>query len=138
MAIGTEPCVQKIPPSKKKIKPKTRPQTTEEKEVDKEEENKEVEVGRRPRRNSAPQDSNKPKNFAGKRVRKKFGEDFYVGNVVNYEKPYFHVPYEDGDEEEMNLNVVIRWIALLDPFALHAPFHHLWPVVFGLMEKDVL
>ena len=30
------------------------------------------------------------------------------------------------------------WIALLDPFALHAPFHHLLPVVFGLMEKDVL
>ena len=30
------------------------------------------------------------------------------------------------------------WITLLDPFALHAPFHHLRPVVFGLMEKDVL
>ena len=30
------------------------------------------------------------------------------------------------------------WIMLLDPFALHAPFHHLWPVVFGLLEKDVL
>ena len=30
------------------------------------------------------------------------------------------------------------WITLLDPFALHAPFHHLHPVVFGLMEKDVL
>ena len=30
------------------------------------------------------------------------------------------------------------WIALLGPFALHAPFHHLLPVVFGLMKKDVL
>ena len=30
------------------------------------------------------------------------------------------------------------WITLLDPFALHAPFHHLRPVVFGLLEKDVL
>ena len=30
------------------------------------------------------------------------------------------------------------WITLLDPFALHAPFHHLLLVVFGLMEKDVL
>ena len=30
------------------------------------------------------------------------------------------------------------WIKLLDPFALHAPFHHLQPVVFGLMEEDVL
>ena len=30
------------------------------------------------------------------------------------------------------------WITLLDPFALHAPFHHLRPAVFGLMEKDVL
>ena len=30
------------------------------------------------------------------------------------------------------------WITLLDPFALHALFHHLWPVVFGLLEKDVL
>ena len=32
----------------------------------------------------------------------------------------------------------LTWIALLDPFALHAPFHHLQPVVFGLMEKGVL
>ena len=30
------------------------------------------------------------------------------------------------------------WITLLDPFALHAPFHHLQLVVFGLLEKDVL
>ena len=30
------------------------------------------------------------------------------------------------------------WITLLDPFALHAPFHHLLPVVFGLMGKGVL
>ena len=30
------------------------------------------------------------------------------------------------------------WITLLDPFSLHAPFHHLRPAVFGLMEKDVL
>ena len=30
------------------------------------------------------------------------------------------------------------WITLLDPFARHTPFHHLWPVVFGLLEKDVL
>ena len=30
------------------------------------------------------------------------------------------------------------WIALLGPFALHAPSHHLRPVVFDLMEKDVL
>ena len=31
------------------------------------------------------------------------------------------------------------WITLLDPFALHAPFHHLWSVVlFGLVEKGVL
>ena len=29
-------------------------------------------------------------------------------------------------------------LGLLDPFALHAPFHHLRPVVFGLLEKDVL
>ena len=26
----------------------------------------------------------------------------------------------------------------MHPFALHAPFHHLQPVVFGLMEKDLL
>ena len=30
------------------------------------------------------------------------------------------------------------WITLLDPFALHTPFHHSRPVVFGLMENDVL
>ena len=32
------------------------------------------------------------------------------------------------------------WIALLDPFALYAPFHHLWLADFGLglVEKDVL
>ena len=30
------------------------------------------------------------------------------------------------------------WIMLLDPFALHAPFHHLRLAVFGLVEKDVL
>ena len=30
------------------------------------------------------------------------------------------------------------WITLLDLFDLHAPFLHLEPVVFGLMEKDLL
>ena len=30
------------------------------------------------------------------------------------------------------------WITLVNSFALHAPFHHLRSVVFGLMEKDVL
>ena len=30
------------------------------------------------------------------------------------------------------------WITLLDPFALHAPFHHLWLADFGLVEKDML
>ena len=29
------------------------------------------------------------------------------------------------------------WIKLLDPFALHAPFHHLRLADFGLVEKDV-
>ena len=30
------------------------------------------------------------------------------------------------------------WTMLLDPFALHAPFHHSRQVVFGLLEMDVL
>ncbi len=30
------------------------------------------------------------------------------------------------------------WIKLLDPFALHAPFHHLRLADFGLVEKDML
>ena len=35
------------------------------------------------------------------------------------------------------LNVPM-WTMLLDPFALHAPFHHSRQVVFGLLEMDVL
>ena len=30
------------------------------------------------------------------------------------------------------------WITLLDPFALHAPFHHLLLADFGLVKKDLL
>ena len=42
------------------------------------------------------------------------------------------------DDNRGGLNAPM-WTMLLDPFALHAPFHHLRQVVFGLLlEKDVL
>ena len=67
-------------------------------------------MGRRPRRKAAPGDVNNPQNFVGKRVRRKFGDDFSVGDITGYDKPYFQILYEDGDEEEMNLNEVKRFL----------------------------
>ena len=64
----------------------------------------------RPRRKVAPQDVNNPQNFIGRRVRRKFGETFYIGNITDYDKPYFNVLYEDGDEEDMNLKEVQRFL----------------------------
>ena len=59
---------------------------------------------------SGPADVNNPQNFVGQRVRRKFGNDFYVGDITDYDKPFFQILYEDGDEEEMNLTEVKRFL----------------------------
>ena len=53
---------------------------------------------------------NNPENFVGQRVRRKFGNGFYVGDITGYDKPFFQILYEDGDEEEMNLTEVKRFL----------------------------
>lgn len=111
--------IQEIPFEfrKKKIKPKKIEPTQQEEEKQEQEEAKDVEildetieVGRRPRRKVAPADVNNPQNFVGQRVRRKFGNDFYVGDITDYDKPFFQILYEDGDEEEMNLTEVKRFL----------------------------
>ena len=111
--------IQEIPLKyrKKKIKPKPIEPTERSQAEDEQEEAKDpeildetIEVGRRPRRKAAPGDVNNPDNFVGQRVRKKFGNDFYLGDITGYDDPYFQILYEDGDEEEMNLNQVKRFL----------------------------
>jgi hypothetical protein len=34
--------------------------------------------------------------------------EYYVGDIYDHDKPYFRVPYEDGQEEDMNLRDVNR------------------------------
>ena len=50
------------------------------------------------------------KNLIGVRIRKKFTDKWYNGNVVSYKSPYFRIKYEDGDEEDMNLKQVEKWM----------------------------
>lgn len=114
--------IQKIPLRfrKEKIKPKPKPpQERQKNEKDKEEEeakdpvilDETIEVGRRPRRKAKPEDVNNPNNFIGKRVRKLFNDgEYYVGDIYDYDKPYFRVSYEDGQEEDMNLRDVKRYL----------------------------
>ena len=64
--------------------------------------------GRRPRRKAAPGDVNNPDNFLGQRVRKKFGNDFYLGDITGYDDPYFQILYEDGDDGLQNKRVLHR------------------------------
>ena len=114
--------IQEIPFKyrKKKIKPIPKVETNEMKEDNEEKEAEDVKItddpvigiqgDSRPQRKAAPQDVNNPNNFIGRRVRKKFGETFYIGNITGFDKPYFQILYEDGDEEELNLNQVKRFL----------------------------
>ena len=103
---------------KSKIKPPSTPLTEETKEEQKQEEAKEVEITDEViqveditrSRKAKTVDLNNPQNFIGRRIKKKFGNDYYVGDITEYDKPYFHVLYEDGDEEDLNLNQVKKFL----------------------------
>lgn len=45
-----------------------------------------------------------PKYYVGRRVAKNFGEEIYFGKISKYaaESSYWHVVYDDGDEEDYN------------------------------------
>ena len=55
------------------------------------------------------EDEPSPSSYVGRRVRKKFGDAYYKGVVDRVDvddddgKAYYHVTYEDGDEEEFHL-----------------------------------
>ncbi len=42
--------------------------------------------------------------FVGKRVAKLFNEQLYEGSVLKFDGNYFHIAYDDGDEEEFDMN----------------------------------
>ena len=45
-------------------------------------------------------------------VAKKFDDEFYIGLITNYTGDFWHVEYEDGDEEDFDAIEVQRGIQL--------------------------
>ena len=35
---------------------------------------------------------------------------YYTGIVTTYDSPYYRIQYEDGEEEDLTFNEVIRWL----------------------------
>ena len=93
---------------------KTREQLDEEKKEEEKDPiilDETIEVGRRPRRKAKPEDVNNPNNFIGKRVRRKFNDgEFYTGDIYEYDNPFFRISYEDGQEEDMSLRDVKKYL----------------------------
>ena len=93
---------------------KTREQLDEEKKEEEKDPvilDETIEVGRRPRRKAKPEDVNNPNNFIGRRVRRKFNDgEFYTGDIFEYDDPFFRISYEDGQEEDMSLRDVKRYL----------------------------
>lgn len=54
----------------------------------------------------------KPKSFIRQRVSKDFDGETYFGTIVNYDEseppPFWHVEYDDGDEEDFSKKDLIR------------------------------
>jgi hypothetical protein len=49
-----------------------------------------------------------PTKYIGTTIRKKFGERWYKGIVTKYRNSYWGVEYEDGDEEDMSEDEVLK------------------------------
>jgi len=45
-----------------------------------------------------------PRYYLGKRIGKEFGEEIFFGNIVSYDDELWHVKYDDGDEEDYDIN----------------------------------
>ncbi|KAI5082104.1 hypothetical protein GOP47_0001847 [Adiantum capillus-veneris] len=56
------------------------------------------------------------KDLVGMKVKKKFGNEFFEGKVVEYEPDlnWYKVMYEDGDEEELDLKEVRKLVSEVD------------------------
>lgn len=53
--------------------------------------------------------SNK-ENLVGSAIRKKFDKEWYDGVIDAYKAPWYHVTYTDGDEEDMTLQQVQKYL----------------------------
>ena len=52
-----------------------------------------------------------PEQIIGRRVEKYFKDyGYYTGIVMTYDSPYYRIQYEDGEEEDLTFNEVIRWL----------------------------
>merc|ERR1712025_1388288 len=45
-----------------------------------------------------------PECYLGKRIGKEFGRDIFFGKIVSYDDELWHVEYDDGDEEDYDIN----------------------------------
>ena len=47
--------------------------------------------------------------LVGRKVRRKFGNGYYIGSITHYNhKKWWHVTYDDGDEEDLNCSELHR------------------------------
>jgi pantothenate kinase type III len=53
-----------------------------------------------------------PNHFISKRVAKYFGDELFFGTVTRYNGKYWHISYDDGDNEDMNVKELHQFLKL--------------------------
>ena len=52
-----------------------------------------------------------PEQIIGRGVEKYFKDyGYHTGKVIAYDSPYYRIQYEDGEQEDLTFNEVMKWL----------------------------